>query len=57
MALRLGEILVEKGIITATELELAITQQQKTKKLLGQILLQMGYCRFWPNSRESPLWS
>jgi len=42
MALRLGEILVEKGIITATELELAITQQQKTKKLLGQILLEMG---------------
>jgi type II secretion system protein E len=42
MALRLGEILVEKGIITAKELELAVTQQQKTKKLLGQILLEMG---------------
>jgi len=42
MALRLGEILVEKGVITAKELELAIAQQQKTKKLLGQILIEMG---------------
>jgi len=42
MALRLGEILVEKGVITAKELELAVTQQQKTKKLLGQILIEMG---------------
>ncbi len=42
MALRLGEILVEKGVITAKELELAVSQQQKTKKLLGQILVEMG---------------
>jgi len=42
MALRLGEILVEKGVITAKELELAVSQQQKTKKLLGQVLVEMG---------------
>lgn len=42
MALRLGEILVEKGIITPKELELAVSQQQRTKKLLGQILIERG---------------
>lgn len=42
MALRLGEFLVEKGIITTKELELAVSQQQKTKKLLGQVLIEMG---------------
>ncbi len=43
MALRLGEILVEKKIITPQELELAINEQQKTKKLLGEILVSMGF--------------
>jgi type II secretion system protein E len=42
MALRLGEILVEKGVITPKELELAVIQQQRTKKLLGQILIETG---------------
>ena len=43
MALRLGEILVEKKIITPQELELAINEQQKTKKLLGEVLVSMGF--------------
>lgn len=43
MALRLGEILVEKGIITPRELELAVAQQQKTKRVLGQVLIEMGF--------------
>jgi len=43
MALRLGEILVEKKIITPQELDLAINEQQKTKKLLGEILVSMGF--------------
>jgi general secretion pathway protein E len=42
MALRLGEILVEKRIISAKELELAVNEQQKSKKLLGEVLVNMG---------------
>jgi len=42
MALRLGEILVEKKIITPQELELALNEQQQTKKLLGEVLVSRG---------------
>ncbi len=43
MALRLGEILVEKKLVTADELNIAITEQQRTKEALGQILVRMGF--------------
>jgi len=42
MALRLGEILVEKGIITPQELEAAVKKQQNTKEMIGQVLINMG---------------
>lgn len=42
MGLRLGEILVEKGIITPDELELAVARQQGTKEQLDKILIEMG---------------
>jgi type II secretion system protein E len=42
MALRLGDILVEKKIITPQELEMAVKEQEKTKEVLGQILIKMG---------------
>ena len=42
MALRLGEILVEKGIITPQELEAAVKKQQETKELIGVVLVNMG---------------
>jgi len=39
----LGQILVEKNIITEKKLELALTRQKQEKgKYLGQILLEMG---------------
>jgi hypothetical protein len=39
----LGQILVEKNIITQKQLDSALTQQQKeTEKYLGQILFEMG---------------
>ena len=39
----LGEILVEKNIITQTQLELALRRQNQQKgKYLGQILIEMG---------------
>lgn len=43
MALRLGDILVEKKIITPYELELAVKEQQKTKEALGRVLVRMGF--------------
>ena len=43
MALRLGEILIEKGVITPQQLELAVKKQRETKKMLGQILIAMEF--------------
>ena len=43
MAIRYGEILVKERIITPQELEIAIKEQQKTKELLGQVLVRKGF--------------
>lgn len=43
MALRLGDILVEKELITQDELNTALAEQQRTKEALGQILVRMGF--------------
>jgi len=43
MALRVGEILIEKGHLTPEQLELAIEEQHKTKKMLGEILISRGF--------------
>jgi len=43
MALRLGEILVEKHIITAQELETAVREHEKTKEFLGQTLVRLNF--------------
>ena len=43
MALRLGEILVEKGIISQEELKLALKEQHQTKEMLGHVLVRMGF--------------
>jgi len=43
MALKLGDILVEKKIITLDELKTAIKEQQKTGEMLGQVLVRMGF--------------
>jgi len=42
MAVRIGELLVEKGIISPEELESALKKQQETKEMLGQVLVSMG---------------
>ena len=42
MAIRVGEILVEKGIITPEELEMAVKKQRETKEMIGQVLVGMG---------------
>jgi type IV pilus assembly protein PilB len=40
---RLGEILIEAGIISEEQLEKALHLQQGNRKLLGQILVEMGW--------------
>jgi hypothetical protein len=39
----LGELLVDKGLVTQDELELALTEQSESGRLLGAILVERGY--------------
>ena len=39
----LGELLVEKSLVTEDELELALTEQADSGRLLGAILVERGY--------------
>lgn len=39
----LGELLLEKGLVTPDELELALNEQADTGRLLGAILVDRGY--------------
>ena len=39
---KLGELLVEKGIITEHQLQQALEEQKKTGKLLGRVLVDLG---------------
>jgi len=41
---RLGQILTRTGVLTDTELESALDIQRAAKGLLGEILVQLGYC-------------
>ncbi|MDD5428356.1 MAG: ATPase, T2SS/T4P/T4SS family [Candidatus Omnitrophica bacterium] len=43
MALRIGDILVEKKLITKEQLKIAINEQQKTGEFLGWILIKFKY--------------
>lgn len=40
---RLGELLIERGIITQEHLQEALSVQTRDKRLLGEILIQLGY--------------
>jgi hypothetical protein len=39
----LGELLVNKGLVTQDELEVALTEQSESGRLLGAILVERGY--------------
>ncbi|MEX2524705.1 MAG: GspE/PulE family protein [Gammaproteobacteria bacterium] len=41
--LRLGEILVSKGVTTPDQIDIALTEQKRTKEHLGKILVRMGF--------------
>ena len=42
-ALRLGELLIKKGLISAEELEQALEEQKVTEQPLGRTLVEMGF--------------
>src|SRR3990167_3039109 len=39
---RIGEVLLERGVITRTKLEEALTYQKEHGGLMGQVLIQLG---------------
>ena len=41
--LRLGEILVQKGVTTPDQIEIALLEQKKSKEHLGKILVGLGF--------------
>lgn len=41
--LRIGDRLIEMGIISNDQLQIALTEQKRSKKLLGAILTEMGF--------------
>src|SRR5689334_19569558 len=40
---RLGDIVVERGLITAAQLEQALGQQRDTGAKLGEVLVELGF--------------
>ena len=44
--MQLGQMLLARNIVTAEQIELALTEQREKghRKLLGELLVEMGYC-------------
>ena len=40
---RLGDVLIEKGLITQEQLEKALSEQKEKGTLLGETLVNLGY--------------
>jgi hypothetical protein len=43
----LGELLVDKGVVKAADVEVALAEQRSTGRLLGEILVAFGYVTSW----------
>jgi type II secretory ATPase GspE/PulE/Tfp pilus assembly ATPase PilB-like protein len=41
--LRIGELLVEKGVVSPDQIRIALTEQKKNKDHLGKILVRLGF--------------
>ena len=39
----IGQILVQKGIVSQDQVEIALTEQKKTNQHLGKILVSLGF--------------
>ncbi len=44
MTTKIGEILIERGVINAAQLQEALTIQHHDPRLLGEIVIALGYC-------------
>ena len=42
---KIGDILIEKGIITLRELNVALAEQRKTREPIGKILIRLGFVK------------
>ncbi len=40
---RIGDLLIEKGILTQDQLDIALTEQKKCKEQLGKIIVSLGF--------------
>ena len=40
---RIGDLLIEKGILTQDQLNIALTEQKKCKEQLGKIIVSLGF--------------
>ena len=40
---RIGDLLIEKGILTKDQLDIALTEQKKCKEQLGKIIVSLGF--------------
>lgn len=40
---RLGDLLIEKGLVTEDQIKIALMEQRKTKKTIGQCLVDIGF--------------
>ncbi len=40
----LGEMLISKGVITSDQLQIAVKEQARTGKRLGEVLVSLGFC-------------
>ena len=40
---RIGDILLEKGLLTPEQLETALNEQKRTRKKLGKTIIDLGY--------------
>lgn len=45
MKKRIGELLIEAGLITKEQLDMALEQQKRTKQPIGAILVNDGFCQ------------
>jgi type II secretory ATPase GspE/PulE/Tfp pilus assembly ATPase PilB-like protein len=41
--MRIGEILVSRGVTTTDQINIALTEQKKTKELIGKIFVRLGF--------------
>ncbi len=45
MTMRIGELCVNVGLVTEEQVKEALEKQKKSKKKIGEILVELGYIR------------